>query len=567
VLVSRVKSWISSKRLPRAALIAAFVFALPSLGGGLAMDDLWHRAKITHSLTWSSASSTGMMSLFDFVNGSAEEHRQFVEAGFLPWWVTNELRVSFFRPVSCLTHALDYALWPRTPALMHAQSILWYVALVALVTIAYRRWLPPLAANVATLFYAIDSQHGLPVGWIANRNAIVAAVFAVAALLLWDSRRIWLSALALALALGSGESAVGILPFFFAHWLFLDRRPLKNAVPIIVVVSVWAVVYKIGNYGAHHSGVYTEPLRAPVDFLENVAAHVPLLLAAELGAPQPDAFPFLGFGAKVALIVVALAVIAWTISILIKRDSKTVRFLAIGAVLSAMPSAATFPSGRLLLLPGIGLVGLVALICVEPIGRSARAFRGLMILQHVLLALPVFLVNEFAVVLIDRTIRHLSLGIPADGSAADKRLVLVNAPDTSFGYYMVVHPLEDGGNPPRKLLVAAGNLRPLHFTRTQPDAFRVREDGGFFADGTELLFCDRHVPFKVGDEVSQGDTRIVITHVLPDGVPDEAEFVFLRPLDEGYVFRQWRGNAIVPFELPPIGSSIDFPADRIGPIL
>jgi hypothetical protein len=266
-----MKRILESKRAPVIAIAVACLLSLPSLKNGWLLDDLWHRAMMSGGATWAPL-QTGWTHLFDFASGTPAEHTELIEKGFGPWWTTPGLRISFFRPLSCLTHALDYALWPKSAAMMHAHSILWYAALLAVLSIAFRRWLPPLAANIAILLYAIDPAHGLPVSWLANRNALIAATFAFGALVLWDLNRRWLAAIALALALGSGESATAILGFFFAHWLFLKRRPLREFAPLALVVAAWVVVYRAGNHGVIGSGVYCDPRHAPLTYAAAVFA-------------------------------------------------------------------------------------------------------------------------------------------------------------------------------------------------------------------------------------------------------------------------------------------------------
>ncbi|HOE98007.1 MAG TPA: hypothetical protein PK847_15655, partial [Candidatus Sumerlaeota bacterium] len=46
-------------------------------------------------------------------------------------------------PLAAATHALDLALWPTSPALMHAHTLLWFAALLAALAALFRRLLPP----------------------------------------------------------------------------------------------------------------------------------------------------------------------------------------------------------------------------------------------------------------------------------------------------------------------------------------------------------------------------------------------------------------------------------------
>src|SRR6185436_4269008 len=94
------------------------------------------------------------------------------------------LLISLYRPVSAATHQLDAWLWPDSAFLQHAHSLAWAFALVLAVTALYRCVMGvTTVAGLAALLYAVDQAHGFAIGWIANRNAIVCAVFGVLALL------------------------------------------------------------------------------------------------------------------------------------------------------------------------------------------------------------------------------------------------------------------------------------------------------------------------------------------------------------------------------------------------
>ena len=100
-----------------------------------------------------------------------------------------DFRMSFWRPLSSLTHVLDHVLWPRSFVLAHAQSMLWFAALLAVVAVLYRRFHVPWIAHLALLLYALDDARGWVLGWVANRNALVAATLAFAALAVHDRVR------------------------------------------------------------------------------------------------------------------------------------------------------------------------------------------------------------------------------------------------------------------------------------------------------------------------------------------------------------------------------------------
>lgn len=81
-----------------------------------------------------------------------------IETGLGAWWTSSHLRIVFFRPIASLTHMLDHAPCPSSPALMHLHSIAWYAALVAIVIALYRRTLgrngaEPWVVGLATLLF------------------------------------------------------------------------------------------------------------------------------------------------------------------------------------------------------------------------------------------------------------------------------------------------------------------------------------------------------------------------------------------------------------------------------
>ena len=70
---------------------------------------------------------------------------------------------------------------------MHVHSLLWFVLLLFLVTKFYRRILGPTwLAGLAVLLFAVEDGHGSPVGWICNRNILIAASFGIGCLIAHD---------------------------------------------------------------------------------------------------------------------------------------------------------------------------------------------------------------------------------------------------------------------------------------------------------------------------------------------------------------------------------------------
>ena len=126
---------------PRVALVAAgiaVVLNLSSVGTGWHIDDLYHRAQFLEiGPLFDSSNMTNRM--FDFLSGDPEQIRTFKELGVLPWWAADDLKLSFWRPLSSFTHVIDYTLWPDSGPLMHLYSLAWLGLLVFVTALWYRR--------------------------------------------------------------------------------------------------------------------------------------------------------------------------------------------------------------------------------------------------------------------------------------------------------------------------------------------------------------------------------------------------------------------------------------------
>lgn len=181
--MNRLRRLLSSRRVLLWAALVGVLLAAPSLFGGLQTEDHVFRAvarahpfSLSHVNLWGPALPP---------SPAARLHDYYSERdlGMLPWITNKDFEVSFWRPLGSLTHHLDFRLWPDSPALMHAQNLFWYALLIAAVALLYRRFCDPLwVAGLAAVVFAVDDAHGQAVGWIANRSAIIAALFAVLAL-------------------------------------------------------------------------------------------------------------------------------------------------------------------------------------------------------------------------------------------------------------------------------------------------------------------------------------------------------------------------------------------------
>jgi hypothetical protein len=409
-LVGRAPRLLGRGSLPSATILLALLLVSPGLGVGPMGDDYMHLARVDSRLHVPGF-AYAPFDLFTFVSGDPSQRAVLLEEGVFGWWMAPDFRMSFWRPLSSLTHVVDHRLWPRSSLLAHAQTMLWFAALLAVLAALYRRFHPPWIAHLALLLYAVDDARGWVLGWTANRNALVAATLAFAALLAHDRARRdgwrpgrWLAPVLFAAALLGGEAALALTGYLFAHALFLDSGPLVRRLarlwPYAALSLAWLAAYGLLGYGTTGGGMYLNPLNEPTLFLRALVERLPILLAAQVGAGLSDIWLVLPPSAQAAgyaLALLALAVLAFVLAPLWARQPAC-RFWTLGAVLALPPVCATFPMDRLLVFAGVGAMATIALVLAEwlqgdGVVRLPRARRvaattvvSLLVLLHLIVA-------------------------------------------------------------------------------------------------------------------------------------------------------------------------------------
>ena len=178
----RITKWLGSKYYPLFLVLLTFVLTAPTLWGGLALDDYIQKSSyLGFNVKPGTASPLG---LFTFLNGDPGETRKMMETGGVAWWAGSNLKIKFMRPITELSHLLDYTLWLDYPVFMHLHSNIWYMLLVFLVTLLYRRFLGhTVTAGLAALLFAIASIHTSSIGWLASRSSLIVTVFSIGVLM------------------------------------------------------------------------------------------------------------------------------------------------------------------------------------------------------------------------------------------------------------------------------------------------------------------------------------------------------------------------------------------------
>ena len=569
----RVEAWLGDRRALGIIVFVGVLLAAASLDTGLVGDD-YFQAIVLRGTPKIDGMPANALDLFSFARGEPRSMQAVMDSGFFPWTADPALRLAFFRPLSSLTHALDYRLWPSSPFLMHVQSLAWFALALLIVGLVYRRFLGvPWVAALAALLYAVDDAHGPAVGWIANRNAIVSLAIALPALLFHDRWRRdrwrpgpWLASLSLAIGLLAGESAVAVCAYLFAYALHIERGTLRARVaslaPYAIVVVLWRITYGALGYGASGSGVYFDPGRDPIGFIGALPKRLPSLLVGQIALPWSDAATLAEFSTPVIALALALvtfavlaafAIFAWP---LVRRDP-VARFFATGMVLAAIPVCSIFPADRLLLFVGVGGMGLVAqLIASASPGRFARIATGLLVAVHLVLSPPMLAVRSRSNITVRAPTDFADKTIPRTDDIAEKTIVLVDPPNDLFAAYVMMTRAALGETRPARMRALASGGGTVSVTRLDANTVLLRPQRGFMERISEQMLRGRRHPLRAGDQVKIAGMTATVTLSLADGRPSAIAFRFDTPLDDpSFVWLEWSPRGYEPFPLPKIGET------------
>ena len=571
-LRSRLATLLASKRIGWIAIGVAVVLNLPSIPTGWYLDDLVHRAQFLEigPMTDSSNMTDRM---FDFLSGDPEQILSYKDIGVIPWWTEDTLKARFWRPLSSITHVVDYALWPEKAEWMHVHNVAWLALLIGSTAALYRRLIAiPLVAGLAALLYALDDAHGMPVAFLANRNALVATSFGVLSLWCHDRFRRdgWtpgavLSPLAFLAALLGGESGIGAAPYLLGYALFLERKPgvarFASIAPHALVGIVWLAVYKLSGYGTAGSGFYLDPVAEPAAWFSQFLIRAPLLLLGQWFLP-PSSFAFAWNEAQtlgVAIFGVGLLGVVFLLLRPLLREDATARFFAFGMLLSVVPITAGFPHDRLLFFVGIGAMGVLAMLLVRLFDRSlvppaGRVFAWVLVVVHVVLAAALQLMMNASVAAQEPQYADAPRSLPDDSRLESQRLLIVNHPLTFYGQYTLLIRRFDGRPAPASMLMLAPGDSSLVIERPSKDTLLIEAESGWMGTPFDILYRARARSFPTHYRVALSDVRIAVVKWMDDGRPRKVRFTFERELeDASFRWVRFEDGRYVPFELPRVG--------------
>ena len=562
------------------AVAISLLFTVCSIHNGLEFDDYYHRAVLSGSTRFGDQ-LRGPQAMFRFLPGDPEHAQASMDAGLLPWWTDPEIKAEFFQLIPTQTHILDYWLWPDEPRLMHVHSLLWFALLVFLAAGFYRRILGPTwMAGVATLLFAIEDGHAVPVAWICNRNILIAASFGFGCLICHDAwrrdNRHWAFPLAVlfwALCLCSKEAGIATCAYLFAYAVWIDEsalgRRFLTLLPYGLVLVVWRVVRDSLGYGVAHLGYYVDPISDPGRFVMAMLERYPIFLFGQWGGLSEISAIFdkltgsLFWWMAVGYVTV-VGLLCWPV---LRRD-RISRFFATGMLLAVIPICATFPMDRLLMFVGLGAFGLLvrfwntvlATDGQEPRPAMWRIFARptacLFVLLHVIAAPVLLMVRAAAPFGPPELVDTLYLDVHFDEAIETQDLVVVSSPPISLGLcHSLLNYEHDGAPVPRALRVLAPGIGSVTVKRTDAQTLEVEPQDGYLRFGDRLFRNEQH-PFQTGETVTL-DRMTATVLAIKDARPSSVAFRFATPLEDSSLRWLWyQAGEFVPWVPPAVGEQV-----------
>jgi hypothetical protein len=387
------------------AYLLAVLLSLPSLQGPLFGDDFLQRLVLEGKLPELGLDSA---TLYDFSRGGMST---LIERGFVPWHTHPDAVFRFFRPLGSLSIALDHALFGRAALAGHLVNLGLFLALVATAIALFRRLLTPNRAGLAAVLFSVAGGHTLNLSWVAGRHGLVGGLLGAVAILLHVERRETSDAskarllgagtfLALLLALLTSETGLAALVFLVGYEL-IDRvgapkARLLAAAPFAGVGLAYLTFYAALGYGVKHSALYLSPLSDPSSYLAGALTRLPALVGEMAhGFPSflwgkseavraPLAVAGVGFAALVGVLAFGASPA--------RTERRRIAFLGFAALVGCLPMAGGVVDGRMLVIPFLASVPVVATAAegAWSRGRSSPKRPLLAVLAAGVLSLPLF---------------------------------------------------------------------------------------------------------------------------------------------------------------------------------
>ena len=565
-------------------LLLALVLHAPCLGWGFFIDDYGHQIVLQDLVEHPTMKP---WSLYDFGSLADIEKLQ-ANTGAFPWWTSADWSVRFFRPVSSLSLWLDSALFGGWAPGFHLSGLVLFAGLLLAAFALFRALqLPPGAALVALLVLGLEDGTVMPVGWIANRNGLVEALLTTLALLVLvrgarAGRRSALPfALALALLLGTASMLAkesGLSALVLIAWVawrsptgavdgWSPRARAIGAGGALFLVAAYLVFFVAAGYGAH-SEFYPPPWQDPLAFLGRLVILLPAAATAML-TPVTSDLLLLFPGATWPAVVVA-GVVLLPVAIAIWRAVRShpaAPFLAVWVVCTLLPQAGAPMSDRLLLVPTVGVAGLLGLFVHGTLRRAAapaaspgrRRLARLVVTSAILLSAPALLVRGLSLYGPIALARNAILEAEVEtGGGVPCEAVILQSPTELACLHPVSIWAVENGNADVRFWPLQGGRRALRWTRIDERTFELESlDAPFLTGLLEEVFLSDTTPPPLGQRWTTSLFTAEAVAVDEAGLR-RVRFTMPRALEAPELcFLTWREGRWRRIGPPEVGESIE----------
>lgn len=580
--LDRIRDSLSNKLSIYITIGVALLLSLPALWVGFQLDDNIQRLMILNSTTQSDIVNR-TIDLFTFISGDPVEYQTLMDKGILPWWTLPDMKASFWRPLTSITHLYDYLFFPDNPVIMHVHSLVWFALLLGIVAVLFRQylgqgWLP----GLAFILYAIDDAHGYPIGWLANRNSLLTAFFGCVTLVFYDrwlrhhkNHFQYLAILFYVIGLFSGEAAIATCAYLFAYELILHDgnwwKRIVNLIPFGFITIIYYVLYQYQGFGTYGTGLYIDPGREPLNYLLAIIERGPLLLAAQLGGLPASFYIFLDTRSLITLWLIDICFLALLVVVLFPliRRNQLARFWCCGMILSLLPICATFSHERLLLFVGFGGMALIAQFLTGffdhsswlPHSRSWKKIATfvvvLLIFVHLIVAPIILPFAVYSPTFLQNAVDRLFVDLPAEPAILDQDFIIINAPMPYFACFLPIMRLLEKKPAPKHTRILASALDDLTIERPDEKTLIITSSDGFLNSPMDNLFRGKSYPMKLNQNIQLTGMTITVLSLTDDNRPKTIKCRFAVSLDDQSL--QWfffENMTLKPFKPPLVGETL-----------
>lgn len=557
-------------------LVAFALLILPIFFSGFHSDDFFQLLLLRGDSVIERHGDGSLFGLFSFIDTVPAHRQQLQLYGVLPWFASDDFYFRFWRPLSELTHFIDFVIMPGQAWFAHLHSMVWFLILsycvyqLAYVLTHYNKHI----ASLAWLIFLLDGQHVANIAWIANRNALIAAVFSVVSLLFYihwvntHKKRFYIvSVLMFALALLSAEMALGIVAYLFFYALIVQRASFaviaKQASAYVVVLVLWFGVYRYYHYGVNTAvGLYINPITETLNFVFMLIQRIPIYISSSI-LPIPAGFFWVSdsmiLGMKWLVLLLA-SIVTMFLSYAIfrfKSSNHRLTFLVISAIFCLIPVCTTLTQDRLALLQTVGMD--IALAWVTILWLAYTKSRYLtwlaqaLIVIHLVLSPIHLLLGSVYLAWAAKNIEANAMLI--DNALHNKVMVVIRAPIGEAVSLIGIRAVHFAENP-QQLFWIANNESEVQVKQESTRSLLITKPMGF-ASGLESTFRSIAAqPFYVGQNISIGDITVEIVRLNQHSYPVQVRLTFEQNMDSGrYVFYSYQHNQFVPVDLAQLSAT------------